>query len=352
MRRLPEWKARTRRVRQALGRFWGWVRQHAVTLALVAALALAAYINLPDLADAGGEAAAQVAALPETSVPRRGERLLVLSPHPDDETLCCGGYIQRARAQGAEVYLAWVTAGDGFVIDAALTQRRLFPGRTGMRRLAARRQQEARDAAAALGVPAGHLTFLGYPDDGLTAMNSLNYTLPYTSPHTGASAVYLGGVQTPGAPFTGQALEADLNQLLDRVRPTRVLVAAPQDHHGDHHTLGFVAMRLLAQRGQEDRLTYWLVHGGVEWPLPKGEYPELPLRPAPLGRHLPWQRLDLTPEEQQHKREAIRAYRTQTAVLNRFMEAFDRRNELFSPRPLPGPVPQPVPTVTSEPAQP
>lgn len=296
-------------------------------------LGLAAYINLPGLPDEDGQAQAQVEALPAAQVPGRGERVLILSPHPDDETLCCGGYISRAQAQGAEVYLAWVTAGDGFEIDAAVTERTLHPGPAGLRELAGRRQQEARAAAQTLGVPAGHLTFLGYPDGGLTAMTTRNQVQPYRSPHSEASAVYLSGVQTPGAPFTGQALEQDLSRLLDRIQPTRVLAPAPQDHHGDHHTLGVLVGRLLTRRGGESRLSYWVVHGGLEWPLPKGEHPALTLQPAPLARSLPWTRLGLSPQEQARKRSAMQAYRTQTAVLGRFMAAFDRRNELLSPLP-------------------
>lgn len=311
-------------------RFSAWI-----PALLLAAGAATIYINLPSAADRDGQAAARIEALPEVAVPGRGERLLLLSPHPDDETLCCSGYIQRALAQGAEVYVAWATAGDGFEIDAAITEHHLNPGKQGMRKLAARRQEEARAAAATLGIPADHLTFFGYPDDGLTAMNTLNYAQPYTSPHTGASRVYLGGVQTPGAPFTGEALEADLRRLLDRVQPTRVLVPAAQDHHGDHHTLGFVAMRVLAERGEERTLNYYLIHGGLEWPVPKGEHPDLPLLPSALARRLPWQRLDLTPQEQERKREATRKYQTQMAVTDRFMEAFDRRNELITPSTLP-----------------
>jgi len=46
---------------------------------------------------------------------KQGERLLVVAPHPDDETLGAGGLIQRVVARGGEVRIVLVTAGDGYV---------------------------------------------------------------------------------------------------------------------------------------------------------------------------------------------------------------------------------------------
>lgn len=40
------------------------------------------------------------------------ERLLVYSPHPDDETLGCGGLMHKAKRAGAQVYVQFMTVGD------------------------------------------------------------------------------------------------------------------------------------------------------------------------------------------------------------------------------------------------
>lgn len=40
------------------------------------------------------------------------ERILILAPHPDDETLGCGGLMSKAKAAGAEVYVQFMTVGD------------------------------------------------------------------------------------------------------------------------------------------------------------------------------------------------------------------------------------------------
>jgi LmbE family N-acetylglucosaminyl deacetylase len=40
------------------------------------------------------------------------ERILVFAPHPDDETLGCGGLLSKAKKAGAEVFVQFITVGD------------------------------------------------------------------------------------------------------------------------------------------------------------------------------------------------------------------------------------------------
>src|SRR5256885_5628765 len=65
--------------------------------------------------------------------------LLVVSPHPDDEILCCAGVIQRVRAAGGRVSVVWITSGDGSVFSMLIVERTLLPSREQKRELAARR---------------------------------------------------------------------------------------------------------------------------------------------------------------------------------------------------------------------
>ncbi|WP_347240663.1 PIG-L deacetylase family protein [Thermus sp.] len=272
----------------------------------------------------------RVASLPAFSPPP-GTRLLVLAPHPDDESLCCAGLIQKVLQGGGQVYLAWMTLGDGFQWDAALLHRTLRPTPKDLQALALAREKEAKAAARTLGVPEGHLYFLGYPDRGLLPMFLEHFYTPYRSRATGLSGVAYEGTLSPGAPYTGEAWEEDLRRVLKEAAPTLVLAPAPEDAHPDHRATGYMALRLLGEMGALDRLYFYVVHGGLEWPLPKGFHPGLPLEPPPRGRHLPWRRLDLTPEEEQAKLQALKAHRSQMELLGRFMEAFVRKNELLAP---------------------
>ena len=269
--------------------------------------------------------------LPEAAPPGPDDRLLVIAPHPDDEVLAAGGQIQRAQAAGAAVRIVWLTAGDGF----DLASGRPAPRPEALRELALRRMDEANQAAEILGVPAAERIFLGYPDQGLLRLFLTHYYLPYTSPHTALAEVAYPGCRSVGAPYTGQALEADLEAVIQEFAPTRVLVSGPRDAHPDHQAAAYFAMRILGRMGWEDRLRYYIIHGGYEYPLPKGLHPRLPLYPAPRGRRLPWRRIELSETEVERKLQATRAHASQMRLIGNFMLAFVRRNELLSPLPIP-----------------
>ncbi|MDX6327229.1 MAG: hypothetical protein QOK15_3583 [Nocardioidaceae bacterium] len=83
--------------------------------------------------------------------------LVSFHAHPDDEALLTGGTLARAAAEGHRVVLVTATAGEAGLADPRLTQ----DPRGG---LAARRLDELRSAAAALGC--ARLEVLGYPDSG------------------------------------------------------------------------------------------------------------------------------------------------------------------------------------------
>ena len=70
--------------------------------------------------------------LPEMATPSAADRVLVIAPHPDDETLCCAGILQNALKAGATVGVVWITAGDSFEIDAIVAERTLRPKGLGL----------------------------------------------------------------------------------------------------------------------------------------------------------------------------------------------------------------------------
>ncbi len=304
-----------------------WVRKRYALL--VALLVAAVVINAPSITawGYGFYYRLTVNRLPQMTL--AGERLLVLSPHPDDESLCCAGAIQQVLKRGGEVWVLWFTSGDGFEWDAALMEDTLRPQGRASLELGQRRMGEARLAARRLGVPQDHLIFLGYPDRGLWALlERYPQGTPYRSHLTQVDHVPYAGVLSPGAPYTGEALRRDFRRVLEQVQPTLVLAPSPRDAHVDHRAVGLLAQ----QEVTAERLRFWIVHGGPEWPLPKGLHPQLPLEPAPRGKGLPWQRLPLSPEERTVKLEALQAHTSQMQLLAHFMLAFVRQNELFSPR--------------------
>jgi LmbE family N-acetylglucosaminyl deacetylase len=89
----------------------------------------------------------------------RMSRLLVLCPHPDDEAIGCGGTLRRHIVQGDTVHAVFLTSGEqgGHGTSPEATAR--F------------REQEARDAAAILGI--ARVEFWREPDGALRARPEL-----------------------------------------------------------------------------------------------------------------------------------------------------------------------------------
>src|SRR5262249_8591511 len=114
-------------------------------------------------------------------------RLLVVSPHPDDEILGAGGLIQRVLHAGGEVQVVYMTSGDGFQEGVAMARHISHPGFQDYRAYGTLREAEAKQALAILGVPSQAVRFLGFPDAGLCPLqttyaldNGHNYRSPFT----------------------------------------------------------------------------------------------------------------------------------------------------------------------------
>jgi LmbE family N-acetylglucosaminyl deacetylase len=91
------------------------------------------------------------AGVERASSPGRHQRVLVVSPHPDDEAIGCAGALLLHKRSGATVTIVEVTDGSG---SRALG--------LGPQEMAARRKQEVSASAHLLGVD--HLEWLGLPE--------------------------------------------------------------------------------------------------------------------------------------------------------------------------------------------
>jgi LmbE family N-acetylglucosaminyl deacetylase len=243
--------------------------------------------------------------------------------------------IQRVLKAGGRVSIVWITSGDGSELDLLVVEKSLFIRPAKLRDLAERRMQESRDAAGILGVPPERLYFLGYPDRGILQIINDNYITPYHSRFTDARSVPYSAALYPGHAYTGQNLEHDFETILDRTHPTLVLAPSPLDAHPDHRATGIIAIRTMARRGELAKMRYWIIHGGEFWPMPRGYAPDLELNQPPLGHGLSQTPFKLEPEEEQRKRLAISAYRTQMDVMSSFLLSFVRTSELYSINPMP-----------------
>jgi LmbE family N-acetylglucosaminyl deacetylase len=262
-------------------------------------------------------------------------RLMVVAPHPDDETLGAAGLIQRVLENGGQALVVLVTSGDGFPEGVEIADRISNPKPRDYRNYGKEREQESATAMKNLGLPRAQVRFLGFPDGGLCLLASKYLSSKghaFESWYTDRTRPPAPDEIIPGVTYKGESVRAEIERLLVEFAPTIVAVTHSEDEHPDHcATYVFVREALDAiyrtQPTLSPRVLYYLVHSG-QWPLNSaGTALEPPEGFPPDAGH--WSRLDLTPDEVARKRGSLFAYSTQIAVIGRFLLSFSRDNELF-----------------------
>lgn len=256
-------------------------------------------------------------------LPRK--RILVVAPHPDDETLAAGGVIQEHLRKQHVVKVILITCGDG--------QRRgpLLPARHFLR-LGERRYRESLAALGPLGMRAARVIALGYPDRALTQLWN-NDSAPCRSQYTKVCQVPYDFARSPHAPYTRESLLRELSEICLEERPEIIYLPHPRDRNRDHRAVYLFAEAALQQAEVAPQRRYYLIHYGA-WPLPGGKHPQRALVPPRALRDDSWLSHELRPEQIERKCEAIAHYRTQIKYFEENLFRLARRNELFALAPL------------------
>ena len=190
---------------------------------------------------------------------------VVLAPHPDDESLGCGGLISLLREQDKEVHVIFTTDG-----SLSHPNSKKYPAHI----LTELRKEEARQALAVLGVAAGNVFFLNKKDGALPSSNE--------------------------AGFKHNADQ--LHLLLSLLRPDLVLVPYEKDPHCDHRATWQMLMYAHSHPKPDYRILEYLI-----WLHERGENDEMP--------EAKWVRfVDITPWQTQKQR-AIQKHVSQTTQL-------------------------------------
>jgi len=263
------------------------------------------------------------------------DRILILAPHPDDEVIGCAGVIQEAVRVGADVRIAYLTNGDHNQVAFIVYEKRLTLKRGEFIHMGEVRRKEATKAAEVLGLSEKHLIFLGYPDFGTFSI--LNYywqdTKPYRSSLTRISAVPYKNNLSCRAPYKGESILYNLEEVLLEFKPNKIFVSHPADANVDHKALYLfieIALADLEARIVKPKVYTYLVHC-LGWPLPRHYHPELNLEPPKQLRDSPirWSKFTLTPQQLKNKHQAILCNKSQTESSAFYLLAFVRQNELF-----------------------
>ncbi|CAN5484083.1 hypothetical protein BH10PLA1_BH10PLA1_12690 [soil metagenome] len=210
-------------------------------------------------------------------------RLLVIAPHPDDESLACGGLIQHAVAAGAQVRVLSVTDGDNNPWPQRVLERRVRIGPEQRVSWGRRRRSEVLAATAILGLRDSDVVFAGLPDQGLT-----------TDLLSGQSA-----------------LRPILQREIESFAPTIIVSPSLHDTHPDHSAAAVLVRLALRESATPPGLHEYLIHGRASF---DGE--------VPWGVALSRGQVDM-------KRDAICCHRSQTLVSRKRFLSYATGEELF-----------------------
>lgn len=227
-------------------------------------------------------------------------RLVVFSPHPDDETLACGGTITKTVHQGDDVYIVTMTDGRNSHRIVLRIDKNPTPQEIG-----AIRKNEARQAAEILGVKQDHLFFLDFED------GSLDHNI-------------------------SEAKE-QVKDILIKLNPDKIFVPSERDIHKDHRATNVIvslALEELALQLNVYAYVVWSDRRMVQRILEKLH--EI-LRPPSVMRIRISDFLEL-------KRKAISMYKSQVSLLfpsqqkpildETFLSSFVRPTECFLVKPI------------------
>ena len=220
-----------------------------------------------------------------------GRCLMVLAPHPDDESLAAGGLIQHAVTAGMEVRVIFATDGDNNPWPQRWVERRWFIDADCRRRWGAMRRAEGKRAIKVLGLAEEHSTFFGIPDTEL---------LPRWRKRDAVT------------------LKAFVDEF--KTNPPDILITpSSQDGHPDHCGMFFFAQEALAQTGLAPAQFTYLIHR--RWFHP----------------HATGVSVKLTPQQQATKLEAILCHETQIKLSRGRFISYATPEEIFTPEPFPVP---------------
>lgn len=216
----------------------------------------------------------------------KSDKVLVVAPHPDDESLGTGGLLQRIFAQNIPLRIVFATNGENNPWAQRYWERRWRIAPDDQTRWGRRRREEALSAICALGGRSDCARFLNLPDLGITDL------------------LMRGGPELSGL----------ISDEIQEWEPTVALVPTMLDAHPDHSAMAVAFSMALDSIGSSSiRAWEYLVHE-----------PHVPIRREPM-------KLLLSAEEVACKKRAILCHETQVALSRARFTAFARTEEALYP---------------------
>jgi LmbE family N-acetylglucosaminyl deacetylase len=264
-----------------------------------------------------------LAALPGAAAART---IMIISPHPDDESLISAGRVRAAVEAGDTIKIVVVTNGDIGGVERGL-----------------QREGESVAAAQILGLSEQDVIFLGYPDGSMMEIYGAASPTDVIASAAGQTQTYgnrgLGGMDfhrfffgSPG-PYNRVTVEQDIRTLLTNIRPDEVYTVSNFDTHPDHHATALFVTEALAALKRSGALPSTRLYQGLvwpdspeTWPGASGCEPSTPFPPPPADSQHEWKRTLRAVVLANLKCEALQAY---TTSIDQHLLSFARKDEFF-----------------------
>src|SRR5438445_714927 len=209
------------------------------------------------------------------------DRVLVIAPHPDDESIACGGLLLAARDAGAARHVVTLTDGDNNPWPQRWIEKRWRIDAAARARWGARRRAEAQAALDLLGVAANAREFHGLPDAALTSLLMRD----------------------------AEQLVTPLHARIAAFEPTHIAFPALTDRHPDHSAAHIAVQLALLEGSHAARRLEYQVHGVAR----------------PVAPHA----VELSDSQRDTKRAAIACHRTQMALSGKRFLAYASFHETY-----------------------
>lgn len=228
------------------------------------------------------------------------DRVLIIAPHPDDETISCAGVISYCHQEKIPVEVVILTDGGN------------HPG------VASLRCSESQRALKILGLHEDNIKFLDYPDGILKRLLIEDWNPAYND-------------SSDNPKLSGWNMVTQLQTIIREFNPTIIIYPDSQDTHSDHWAASAMVEYACISNGYSGERYTYLVHGPVDWPYPRNYAPESYLYP-PIGVGFDEQWFSFNLESVYLKEYALRSYSTQIRP-GSYLFSYLRKNELFATYP-------------------
>lgn len=257
------------------------------------------------------------------------DKILIVSPHIDDEILGSGGLIQQALKNNADIKVVYVTNGDDNLASVIPKDKIYNPN--DFIDLGKKRMLEAQNATTILGLNFQNLIFLGYPDLGVNAMYSKNYNTPYVSPGTRLSYNPYQNTYQQQQNYTGLNLYSDLVSIIKNFQPTIIITTNPRDKNTDHQAVFLFIQKINNELNLDLPIYTFLIHYPLYPPTKRLKPNEFLYPPRTLFTKSGWYSFDLSTDQETLKLKAIDQNKTQMVIakVDDLLESFVKENEIF-----------------------